>query len=244
MNIKDRLLSGWNAFMGRDPTPKTYAPTFVTAFRPDKITLTRGSERTIINSILNRIAVDAASIGIEHVNLDEHGRYREPRLSKLNECLTIAANVDQTARAFMEDAVMSMLDEGHIAIVPTRATDNPINTSSYDIGELRIGKVVKWYPYHVTVNLYNEDTGEIVVVSPWFTYPAGDSALFEELSQKERMAKNIVYEYFSTRTRKELLKHGEKNIKDDLLKEINSQLVLGKINGIYFSEYIFFANSR
>ncbi len=90
----------------------------------------------------------------------------------------------------------------------------------------------------------NEDTGEIVVVSPWFTYPAGDSALFEELSQKERMAKNLVYEYFSTRTRKELLKHGEKNIKDDLLKEINSQLVLGKINGIYFSEYIFFANSR
>lgn len=202
MNIKDRLLSGWNAFMGRDPTPKTYAPTFVTAFRPDKITLTRGSERTIINSILNRIAVDAASISIEHVNLDEHGRYREPRLSKLNECLTIAANVDQTARAFMEDAVMSMLDEGHIAIVPTRATDNPINTSSYDIGELRIGKVVKWYPYHVTVNLYNEDTGEkedrtfpkhmvALPENPFYSMMNEPNSIYRRLLVKLRQLDNI-----------------------------------------------------
>lgn len=160
MNIKDRLLSGWNAFMGRDPTVKSTISTYITSFRPDQIRLTRGSERTIINSILNRIAVDAASLTIEHVNLDEHDRYKEPRQSKLNECLTVAANVDQTARAFFQDAVMSLLDEGNIAIVPTRATENPILTSSYDVGALRIGKVVKWYPRYVTVSLYNEDTGE------------------------------------------------------------------------------------
>lgn len=202
MNIKDRLLSGWNAFMGRDPTPKTSAPTFITTFRPDKITLTRGSERTIINSILNRIAVDAASMTIEHVNLDEHGRYREPRSSKLNECLTIAANVDQTARAFMQDAVMSMLDEGYIAIVPTRATDNPITTSSYDIGELRIGKVVKWYPYHVTVNLYNEDTGEkedrtypkhmvALPENPFYSMMNEPNSIYRRLLVKLRQLDNI-----------------------------------------------------
>ena len=162
MNIKDRLLSGWNAFLGRDPTPKSAFPTYITPFRPDKIHLTRGSERTIINSILNRIAVDAASLTIEHVNLDEHSRFKEPRNSKLNECLTVAANLDQTARSFMQDAVMSLLDEGNIAIVPTRATDDPRVTSSFDIGAMRIGKVVRWYPHHVTVNLYDEDTGEKV----------------------------------------------------------------------------------
>ena len=202
MNIKDRLLSGWNAFMGRDPTPKTSAPTFITTFRPDKITLTRGSERTIINSILNRIAVDAASMTIEHVNLDKHGRYREPRSSKLNECLTVAANIDQTARAFIQDAVMSMLDEGHIAIVPTRATDNPITTSSYDIGELRIGKVVKWYPYHVTVNLYNEDTGEkedrtypkhmvALPENPFYSMMNEPNSIYRRLLVKLRQLDNI-----------------------------------------------------
>ena len=160
MSIRDRLLSGWNAFMGRDPTPKTYPTAYVTTYRPDHITLSRGSERTIINSILNRIAVDAASLSVQHVNLDDKKRYKEPRESHLNECLTVAANMDQSARSFIQDAVMSMLDEGLIAIVPTRATDNPTVTDAYDIGSMRIGKIMKWYPHFVTVSLYNEDTGE------------------------------------------------------------------------------------
>ena len=161
MSIKDRLLSGWNAFMGRDPTPKNYGSTFIsTAYRPDHIFLSRGSERTIINSILNRIAVDAASLTISNVNLDKEGRYKEPRKSYLQECLSVSANIDQTSRSFIQDAVMSMLDEGIIAIVPTSATEDPRFTESYDIGSLRIGKIVKWYPKDVTVNLYNEETGE------------------------------------------------------------------------------------
>lgn len=161
MSIKDRLLSGWNAFMGRDPTPKnTGSLYFSTSYRPDHVVLTRGSERTIINSILNRISVDAASLSIQHVNLDEEGRYKEPRVSYLNECLTVAANSDQSARAFIQDCVMSMLDEGVIAIVPTSATEDPRRTEGYDIGSFRIGKVTRWYPHDVTVNLYNEETGE------------------------------------------------------------------------------------
>lgn len=159
MSIKDRLQHGWNAFMGRDPTPSTsyaYAP----VVRPDYVRLHRGNERTVITATLNRIAVDVASISLSHVNLDDQGRYKEPRKSKLQECLTIAANADQTARMFLQDAAMSLLDEGIIAIVPTEATDNPILSDSYDIGKLRVGRVVKWYPQYVTVNLFNEFTGE------------------------------------------------------------------------------------
>lgn len=162
MNIKDRLLNGWNAFMGRDPTPKertSYIP-FSYSSRPDQIHLPRGMERSIINAVLNRIAVDVASLTIEHVNLDDQGRFKEQRDSYLNECLTVAANRDQTARAFIQDAAMSLLDEGNIAIVPTRASDNPMVTEGYDIGALRVGKVTHWYPHYVTVNLYNEDTGD------------------------------------------------------------------------------------
>ena len=202
MNIKDRLLSGWNAFMGRDPTPKSPTTTFVTTYRPDKIRLTRGSERTIINSVLNRIAVDAASTAICHVNVDEQNRYREQRTSKLNECLTIAANIDQSARSFLQDAVMSLLDEGYIAIVPTRATDSPITTSSYDIGALRIGKIVKWFPHHVTVNLYNEDTGEredrtfpkhmvAIPENPFYAMMNEPNSIYRRLMVKLRQLDNI-----------------------------------------------------
>ena len=204
MNIKDRLLSGWNAFMGRDPTPKTI-PTAVSMYsygRPDHIYLRRGTERTIVNAILNRIAVDAASLNVQHVNLDERGRYKEPRLSLLNECLTVAANNDQSARAFIQDAVMSLLDEGVIAIVPTRATDNPVHTSSYDIGALRIGRIVKWYPYDVTVNIYKEDTGEredrtfpkhmvAIAENPFFATMNEPSSTYQRLLMKVRQLDKI-----------------------------------------------------
>lgn len=203
MNIKDRLMSGWNAFMGRDPTPKSNGPSmFVSSFRPDHVYLPRGSERTIVNAVLNRIAVDAASLVIKHVQLDDQDRYSEERYSKLDECLTIAANNDQTARAFIQDAVMSLLDEGTIAIVPTRATDNPITTSSYDIGSMRVGKIVKWYPNHVTVNLYNEDTGEredrtfpkhmvAIPENPFYATMNEPNSTYQRLVTKLRQLDNI-----------------------------------------------------
>ena len=159
MTIKDRLMHGWNAFMGRDPTPNQYQMVYGESYRPDRVRLTRGSERTIITSTINRIAVDVASLVFEHVKLDDEGRYIETRKSSLNDCLTVSANDDQSARMFIQDAVMSLLDEGVIAIVPTEATENPMFTASFDIGKLRVGKVVEWFPQHVKVNLYNEKTG-------------------------------------------------------------------------------------
>ena len=158
MGLLDRLAHGWNAFMGRDPTPNTFGYG-VNTYKPPQIYLTRGGERSIVNGILNRIAVDVATVNVEHARLDDERRYREPIHSLLNECLTVHANTDQTARAFMQDAAYSLLTEGNIAIVPTEATEDPRYNGSYDIGSLRIGKVVKWYPQHVTVNLYNEITG-------------------------------------------------------------------------------------
>lgn len=160
MGFTDRLQHAWNAFIGRDPTPNYSNTVFSSSYRPDHITLQRGNERSMITAALNRIAVDVASITIEHARLDKNDRYKEPMNTKLHECLTLAANADQTARAFIEDAAMSLLDEGVIAIVPTEATDNPMLTSSFDIGSLRVGKVVEWYPQYVKVNLYNELTGQ------------------------------------------------------------------------------------
>lgn len=159
MSIKERLTKGWNAFMGRDPTPRIYN-SYGDSSRPDRVYLTRGHERSMLNAALNRIAVDVAATTIHHVDLDENGRYTNDRDSYLNECLTISANEDQTARVFLHDAALSLLDEGIIAIVPTTATDDPRVTGSYDIGSLRVGKVVKWMPHFVMVSLYNEDTGE------------------------------------------------------------------------------------
>ena len=160
MSLKSRLQHGWNAFMGRDPTPSiNMAPTY-TSVRSSYLPLTRGNERSMVTATLNKIAVDVAAITIEHARLDEDKRYREPIASSLNECFNLAANCDQTGRAFIQDVAMSLLDEGVIAIVPTTATGNPLLTESYDVGSLRVGKIVKWYPQHVTVNLYNEMTGE------------------------------------------------------------------------------------
>ena len=120
---------------------------------------TRGNERSIVTSVYNRIALDAASIDIMHVQLDKDGRFESIRESALNECLTRNANIDQTGRAFIQDVVMSMLDEGCVAIVPVDTTINPNISNSYEINTLRTAKIVEWYPAHVKVNLYNDRTG-------------------------------------------------------------------------------------
>lgn len=160
MRITERLRSGWNAFMGRDPTPSNVTHTYTTSYYPGGAIGTRFGERSIIDATINRIAVDVAQITVEHANIDEEKRYRSSVDSHLNECLTLAANDDQTGRAFMQDAAHSLLQEGVIAIVPTDATDNPMLTEAYDIGSLRVGKVVQWYPQEVKVELYNERIGK------------------------------------------------------------------------------------
>ena len=126
---------------------------------PTRPRFTRGSERTIVTSVYNRIAIDASTIDVMHVRLDDEGRFKEPIKSNLNNCLTVEANIDQTSRAFFLDVVISMLDEGCVAVVPVKTTINPNNTESYDVDELRTGQIIEWYPTHVTVRLYNDRTG-------------------------------------------------------------------------------------
>ena len=160
MKFTDRIKHGWNAFLNRDPTYNYRdlgGPSY--GYRPDRMRFTRGNERSIVTSVYNRIALDAASIDIMHVQLDKDDRFESVRNSALNECLTRNANIDQTGRAFIQDVVMSMLDEGCVAIVPVDTTFNPDVTNSYDINTMRTAKIVEWYPAHVKVNLYNDRTG-------------------------------------------------------------------------------------
>ena len=152
-----RIQHAWNAFRSpRDPTYQNYGPSY--GYRPDRFHFTRGNERSIVTTVFNRIAVDTAAIPIEHVELDQNGRYKNTLTTGLNTCLTLSANEDQTGRSFIQDAVHSMFDEGCVALVPVVTSTNP-ERSSYDILNMRTGKVVQWYPHHVKVELYNEDTG-------------------------------------------------------------------------------------
>ena len=159
MDIGSRLKHAWNAFMNRDPTEVDYDIGPAYYYRPDRPRLTRGNERSIVTAVYNRIALDVSDIDIRHVRLDENGRYIEDIDSGLNDCLTVEANIDQTGKAFIQDVVMSMLDEGCVAIVPVDTTLNPKVTGSYDINSMRTGKIIQWYPQHVKVNLYNDKTG-------------------------------------------------------------------------------------
>ena len=158
-----RLKNAWNAFFSRDPT-EYYSKSFDIGvgsyYKPDRIRLSRGNERSIVTSIFNRISLDVASIDIKHVKLDDEGRFKEEIKSGLDNCLTLEANIDQTNRSFIQDICMSMFDEGVVAIVPVDTQNNPTRTESYNILTMRTGKVVQWYPQHVKVNLYNDRTGK------------------------------------------------------------------------------------
>ena len=156
-----RLKHGWNAFMNRDPTNANFRDFGASySYRPDRVRFSGGNEKSIVTSVYNRIAMDAAQIDIKHVQLDDDERYVSTIDSGLNNCLTVEANIDQTGRAFLQDVFMSILDEGCIAIVPTDTTLNPKVTSSYDILTMRTGKIIDWYPDKVRVRLYNEQTGK------------------------------------------------------------------------------------
>lgn len=159
MGFINRLQHGWNAFMNKDPTENYYFDGITYSYRPDRVRFSGGNEKTIVTSIYNRIAMDAASITIKHVRLDENERYVETIQSGLNECLNIEANIDQTGRAFLQDVFMSILDEGCIAIVPTVTSANPKLTNSYDILAMRTGKILEWRPDEVKVRLYNDSNG-------------------------------------------------------------------------------------
>ena len=158
-SILERLRHGWDAFVNnKDPTQYQYIGPG-SSLLPSRSRFTRGNDRTLITAIFNRIAVDGASVDFKHVRVDDNGYYMEDISSRLNEVLSVSANIDQTGRAFIQDAIASMLDEGHVALVPVETTDDPIEGNIYDISTMRTARVVQWYPKYVRLNIYNERTG-------------------------------------------------------------------------------------
>ena len=162
MGFTDRLAHAWNAFKGRDPTPPGFWASS-SGYRPDRMRFSRGNERSIITAVYNRIAIDVSAITIQHIQTDGEGRFSEVRSSGLNECLTLSANADQTGRAFLQDLVQSMFDEGCVAAVPIDTDDSPEGENtiagSFDVDSIRVGKIIDWMPKHVRLYVYNELTG-------------------------------------------------------------------------------------
>lgn len=174
MNIGSRLKHAWNAFLNRDP-PGSGFYNGGYSYRPDRMRYSRGSERTIINAIYNRIALDAASIAINHVRLDENNRFDSIVDSGLNYCLNVEANADQTGRGLIQDIVMTFLEEGVAAVVPEKTDFDPRYSNSYEIYSMRVGVPVEWYPNHVRVRMFNELTGQREEI----TFPKKMVALIE-----------------------------------------------------------------
>ena len=202
--ILERIRHGWDAFINnKDPTiakNEWYGST--SFYRPDRVRLTRGNERSIVTSIYNRIATDVASIPIRHIRTDKNGRYEETIKSKLNYCLNSEANLDQTGRAFMQDAVMSMFDEGVVALVPIETDINPIKSGSFDIYTIRTGKIIQWYPEHIRVSLYNERTGRreeltlpksmcAIVENPFYAIMNEPNSTYQRLIRKLALLDSI-----------------------------------------------------
>lgn len=198
MGLGDRIRNGWNAFMNRDPTEELRSFPYygtINTNRPDRTRLLPGNERTIINAIENRIAIDVASVKIIHARLDENGRFQNEINSGLHSCLTLSANKDQTGRAFIQDVAISLLDEGCIAVVPVDTDVDLTNNDSYEILTLRVGKIVNWYPDHVRVRLYNDRTGQYeeitlekekvaIIENPFYSVMNEPNSILKRLNRK------------------------------------------------------------
>ena len=175
MGITDRLQHAWNAFLNNDVRTRYQDMGYYSSYKPDRVRFTRGNERSIVTSVYNRLALDASAMAIKHVRLDDNGRFTEEINSGLQNCLNVEANIDQTGRAFLQDVVMSMLDEGCVAIVPVDTTLNPNLSGSYDINTMRTAKILEWYPAHVRVRLYNDRRG----IHEELTLPKANVAIIE-----------------------------------------------------------------
>lgn len=191
-SVFSRMKEAWNVFTGRETTEHFSYHGISSSYRPDRIRLTRSNERSIITSVLNRIAIDCATIDIRHVRLDDESRYKEDINSDLNTCLTLEANIDQAARAFRHDIYLSLLDEGCIAIVPVNTDVNP-NNGSFDIISMRTGKIVDWYPAEVKVNLYNDRTGKYKeVVVPKTSTAIVENPLYAVINEPNSVLRRLI----------------------------------------------------
>ena len=192
ISFGNRLKHAWNAFFSRDPTYMYKNGGSSYGRRPDRPRLSRGNERTILTSIFNRIALDVSGIEIKHCRLDDNGRFMEEIDSGLNNCLNLESNIDQTGRSFIQDVVMSMLDEGCVAIVPVDTTLDPKVTQSYDILSMRTGKILEWFPEHVKVRVYNDKTGnkEDIIV-PKSTVAIIENPLYAVINEPNSTAQRL-----------------------------------------------------
>lgn len=192
MSFGSRLKHAWNAFNGS--TQMDYRNLGMSyAYRADRPRLSRGNERSIVTSVYNRIALDVAALKIQHIRLDENERFISVIQDGLNNCLTVEANIDQTARAFIQDVVISMFDEGSVAIVPVDTTTNPNITGSYDIQSMRVGQILDWYPMHVRVRVYNELSGKKEdIVVPKSTVAIVENPLYAVINEPNSTMQRLI----------------------------------------------------
>lgn len=193
LSVGSRFKNAWNAFRNREPTKVFQDIGYGYSYRPDRFHLTRGNERSIVTSVYNRIALDVAAIDIRHVQLDAEGQFCDVVQSGLNNCLSTESNLDQTGRAFIQDAVMSMMDEGCIAIVPVDTDDDPDDTTGYQILSMRVGRILDWYPKHIRVELYNEETGRKQdIVVPKSTVAIVENPLYAVINEPNSTMQRLI----------------------------------------------------
>ena len=194
MGLLSRFRNAWNVFKNKDPTLTADTGPGYWA-RPDRMRFSRGNERSIITAVFNRIAMDVAAIPIQHVRTDENGRYKETIQSYINNCLTLEANLDQTGRAFIQDAVQSMFDEGCVALVPIDSDDEPKDSGNFPVYTIRTGRIVEWFPEYIKVNVYNELTGKredikvlksttAIIENPMYSVMNEPSSTMQRLARK------------------------------------------------------------
>ncbi len=193
MALMDRLKHAWNTFKNKDPTQVNWniGPSY--GYRPDRMRYTRGNERSIVTAVYNRIAMDVAAVNLKHIRLDENDRYKETIDSGLNNCLSVEANLDQTGRAFIQDLVASMLDEGCVAAVPTDADDEPEDSGNFKVYTLRTGKILEWYPRYVKVEVYNEQEGQRQqIIIPKSTVPLIENPMYSVMNEPNSIYQRLV----------------------------------------------------
>lgn len=193
MALMDRLKHAWNIFKNKDPTQVNWniGPSY--GYRPDRMRYTRGNERSIVTAVYNRIAMDVAAVNLKHIRLDENDRYKETIDSGLNNCLSVEANLDQTGRAFIQDLVASMLDEGCVAAVPTDTDDEPEDSGNFKVYTLRTGKILDWYPRHVKVEVYNEQEGRRQqIIIPKSTVPLIENPMYSVMNEPNSIYQRLV----------------------------------------------------
>ena len=194
-SFMDRLQHAWNAFTNPDDIYRPSYNTYTSSYRPDRVRMTKGNERSIITAIYNRLSLDVASISIQHAKVDDNGHYVESIDSSLNQCLNVSANLDQTGKGFIQDIVLSLLDEGCVAVVPVDTDIDPRDSGSFKIGSLRTGKILEWMPKHVRVRVYNERTGQkeeiivpkattAIIENPFYSVMNEQNSILQRLLRK------------------------------------------------------------